>query len=205
MPKIPIDYSKGLIYTIIHVNDTSINYVGSTTSFVDRKRSHKKDCKSSQIKLYVMIRDNGGWDMFKMMPYKELSCQSSTELRIEEERCRLELNATLNTIRCYTTKEQKIEQKIEQNKEHYEKNKVEINEKQKEHYEKNKVEIREQQKDYYEKNKVELKEQQKEHYEKNKVEINEKHTCNCGGKYTTIHKLRHEKTQKHLNFINVPK
>jgi hypothetical protein len=114
MPKLPIDYSKGLIYTIIHVNNTSLNYVGSTTDFTKRKSSHKQDCKSSQIKLYVMIRDNGNWDMFKMMPYKEFPCNSSTELRIEEERCRIELNATLNTFRCHITEEQTKEIKIKE-------------------------------------------------------------------------------------------
>jgi hypothetical protein len=89
MTRLPIDYSKGLIYTIIHVNDTSLIYVGSTTDFSKRKYTHKSKCKSSQIKLYVMIKDNGGWEMFVMKPYKLFPCNSSIELTIEEERCRL--------------------------------------------------------------------------------------------------------------------
>jgi len=134
MPRTPIDYSKSVIYTIIHVNDTSLNYVGSTTSFVDRKKNHKKDCKSSQFKLYVMVRDNGGWDNFIMKPYKVFPCNSSIELHIEEERCRIELNATLNSQRCYTTEEQKKEQNLENSKDYYDLKKEEILEKHKEKY-----------------------------------------------------------------------
>ncbi len=182
MPKNPIDYSKSVIYTIIHINDTSLNYVGSTTDFTKRKYHHKQYCKLSQIKLYVMIRDNGNWDMFVMKPYKIFPCQSSIELHIEEERCRLELNATLNIRRCHITEEQH-----------------------KDYYEKNKVEIREQQKEHYEKNKIEIIEKQKEHYEKNKIEILEKsknkHICECGGKYTYSNKSNHEQTKKHINLI----
>jgi len=205
MPKLPIDYSKGLIYTIIHVNDTSLNYVGSTTSFVDRKTKHKSSCKSSQLKLYMMIRGNGGFQMFKMMPYKEFPCQSSTELRIEEERCRLELNATLNTFRCHTTEEQKIEEKKEYYKDYHIENKDKLTEQKKEYNIKNADKIKEQKKEYYIENADKIKEQKKEYYIENADKIKEKqnikHICDCGGKYTNCHKNHHELTKKHINFM----
>jgi len=45
-----------------------------------------------------MIRENGGWDMFEMKPVKQVSCTSKIEAEIEEEKVRLELKATLNTL-----------------------------------------------------------------------------------------------------------
>jgi hypothetical protein len=60
-------------------------------------------------------------------------------------------------------------------------------------------------KEYYEKNKDEILERHKGYYEKNKDEISEKrkekYTCECGSTLTIHHKVRHEKTQKHINFI----
>lgn len=31
---------------------------------------------------------------------------------------------------------------------------------------------------------------------------NERHECECGGKYITMNKCRHEKTKKHLSFVS---
>jgi len=45
-----------------------------------------------------------------------------------------------------------------------------------------------------------------EYYEANKAEILRKqlvkHICECGKQYTQNHKKRHEKTKKHIDFIN---
>jgi len=45
----------------------------------------------------------------------------------------------------------------------------------------------------------------KTHYEKNKEKIKndmkKKYSCECGGKYTHTHKLRHMETKKHLHFV----
>ena len=49
------------------------------------------------------------------------------------------------------------------------------------------------------------KEYDKEYRKENKEKINEKFNCDCGGKYTKSHKARHEKTQKHKNFLNLKK
>ena len=38
--------------------------------------------------------------------------------------------------------------------------------------------------------------------EDNKERINKKFNCVCGGKYTRSNKAKHEKSRKHLNFIN---
>ena len=60
------DFTQGLIYTIRTRNSI---YVGSTTNFSDRKRSHKSAIYSEtyyDLKLYKTIRDNDGeWYMDK--------------------------------------------------------------------------------------------------------------------------------------------
>lgn len=63
-------------------------------------------------------------------------------------------------------------------------------------------------KKYYIDNIETIKKQDKEYYEKNKEKIllrqNEKFTCVCGSLYSHSHKKRHERSFKHLNFINEP-
>ena len=52
MPRTPIDYSKTLIYKLVHKEDYDNEniYIGSTTDFVKRKNSHKSCCNSEIIK-----------------------------------------------------------------------------------------------------------------------------------------------------------
>jgi len=57
-------------------------------------------------------------------------------------------------------------------------------------------------KEYYEANKEKILEKQKEYYEANKEKISEKYTCECGSTLTIGKKSRHEKTKKHLKFLN---
>ena len=57
-------------------------------------------------------------------------------------------------------------------------------------------------KEYKLKNKEKINEYNKKYYEKNKEKIREKFQCDCGGKYTKSHKADHERTNKHLAFIN---
>lgn len=58
---------------------------------------------------------------------------------------------------------------------------------------------------YKEAHKEKLKEQNKSYYEANKAAIrakqNKKCNCACGGKYTSIHKLRHAKSKKHQDYL----
>jgi len=70
MPKIPVDYSKTIIYRIEHIDDDSLVYVGHTTNWDNRKCKHKDTCnnvksKYYHLKVYQMIRENGGWNSFK--------------------------------------------------------------------------------------------------------------------------------------------
>jgi spore coat polysaccharide biosynthesis predicted glycosyltransferase SpsG len=61
-------------------------------------------------------------------------------------------------------------------------------------------------KEHYEDNKDEILIKQKQYYEENKNHValrqNIKTTCVCGSEYRQCTKSRHERTNKHINFIN---
>ena len=95
------NYEDCVIYTIRSGDGL---YVGSTCNFTKRKHNHKNvilntNSKMDHYKLYQTIIENDSeWDM---QPYKLFPCNNKMEMRIEEERCRVELNANLNTQVCY--------------------------------------------------------------------------------------------------------
>jgi hypothetical protein len=160
MPYKLSNYNNSKIYKIEHLEKPELVYIGSTTQFNRRKASHKRACYNEtgsvyNLKLYDMMRANGGWNEFKMMVIKEYPCINKTELLIEEEKHRKEYQATLNQIKAYRTEEEA--------KQYYEANK----EKYKEYYEANK----EKYKEYYEANKEDKQEYQKHYNKVNKEHI----------------------------------
>ena len=74
MPKISTDYSKTIIYKLVHKEDydNANIYIGSTSNFRQRKSHHKSSCNNEKDKRYHQknyqsIRDNGGWNEWKMI------------------------------------------------------------------------------------------------------------------------------------------
>ena len=85
-------------------------YVGSTKAFRERKRRHRRNLLNSRKeKLYNTIRENGGWDNWRMVIIEDCGEITLTEARIKEEEHRVKLNANLNSMRCFRTEEQKEE------------------------------------------------------------------------------------------------
>jgi predicted GIY-YIG superfamily endonuclease len=103
MPKTPMDYSKCSIYEIEHIENESLVYVGHTTNFSKRKGEHKCRCKNENgkafdLKLYQMIRDNGDFEMFKMIEVEKYPCKDKREaLRREDE----SYEGTESEYECY--------------------------------------------------------------------------------------------------------
>ena len=100
-----IDFTKGIIYKIEAIDNKDLIYIGSTSNFMKRKRDHKSRCNNPKdqahnFKLYRMIRENGGWDLFKCEIIKAYPSQNKKELLLEEERYRINLNSTLNSVKC---------------------------------------------------------------------------------------------------------
>ena len=104
MQKEQIDYSNTLFYKIF-CKDVSVTdlYIGHTTNFVQRKSAHKQSClnpKSAnyKLKLYNVIRENGGWTNWQMDIIAHHHCKDHYEARTKEQEYFISYNATLNSI-----------------------------------------------------------------------------------------------------------
>jgi len=177
MPKIPIDYSNTIIYKIEHIEDETLVYVGHTTNFDKRKCQHKTKCnnikeKNHNLKVYKMIRENGGWDSFKMLEIEKYPCNDRREAEKRENDTMKELKSSMNTRNSFLSEEDKkgyylrnIEMIKEKRKEYRERNK----EKSKEYRERNKEYYKKYNKEYREQNRdkaKEYREQNKEYFKK---------------------------------------
>ena len=104
MPKLPMDYSNTVFYKI-YCRDSSVNdlYIGHTTNFVQRKHAHKQACNnvkntSYKCKLYQVMRENSGWDNWKMDIIAFHECDNLLAAKIQEQKYYEEYKATLNSI-----------------------------------------------------------------------------------------------------------
>ena len=185
MPKIPIDYKKGLIYKIQHIEKLELFYIGSTTNFNKRKQQHKSNCsnindKKYNLLIYKMIRDNGNWESFKMIIIKEYSCNSKTELLIEEDKIQREFKSNMNMMYAVLNRKQYCLD--------------------------NKEYIKEQTKQYQSDNKEYIKEQRKQYRIDNKEKIKDikalKIICECGLEICKENKSRHIKSNKHIQLLS---
>ena len=182
-------------------------YIGSTRDFTSRKSKHKTACNNSNnkeynCKKYVTIRENHGWDNWRMTCIEVMENTTKLDAEIKEEQWRMSLNATLNdkmATRGYITKQEYGKQYREDNKDH-------IKEQRKQHYEENKEYYKEQHKQYREGHKDHLKEHNKQYREEHKEQIraqkNKKCDCECGGKFTNQNKAKHSMTIKHQQYLD---
>ncbi len=218
MPKTAMDYSKCSIYKIEHIENESLVYVGHTTNFNKRKGQHKNNCKNENdkkfnFKLYQMIRDNGGFDRFKMIEVEKYPCKDKREAERREDEIMKELKASMNTYKSFTTDEERKEYHKDYHKDYYEDNRERIKNYKEQYYETNKDSIKvkfkqyrddniDKIKQYRDDNKDKKKEYNKEYRETNKNKINAKITCKCGCVVTTQNIKRHEINKKHINLMN---
>jgi hypothetical protein len=167
MPKIPIDYSNCSIYKIEHIEDESLIYVGHTTNFKQRKAQHKQRCnneksKEFNFKLYTMMRENGGFEMFKMIEIEKYKCNDRREADKRENEVMKELKASMNKNRSFITNEERLEK----GKIYKEENKDKIKETVKEYKEKHKDNIKQYYEEYKEKHKDKIKQYREDNKEK---------------------------------------
>jgi len=165
------------IYKIYRL-DNDLIYVGSTRDMIDRKRRHLTDCyniNSSKYntKIYKTIRENNGFENWNMDIMDVLENATKKEAEIQEEFYRNKLNASLNSRKAS-------------------RGDITISEYHKQYQRDNKKHIVENKKQYYINNREKLRAKQ-----------DEKFDCNCGGKFTYTHKLRHLKTIKHKTYLEL--
>jgi hypothetical protein len=117
MPIYDIDYSNTIFYKI-YCKDENVTdlYVGHTTNFVQRKYAHKRACtreKDSNYKqkVYQAIRNNGGWENWKMVIIGFHECECHYDARKIEQQYFEDLNATLNSIHPLPKPKPKVEGK----------------------------------------------------------------------------------------------
>jgi hypothetical protein len=205
------------IYKIVCDDLPEYIYVGSTKAFRQRKSQHKNCYNNGNTqKLYTTIRENGGWNNWRMVMIEECGEISLTQARIKEEECRMKLEANMNMRKCYSTEEEKKEERKEYRQEYREANKEKVREYDKEYKKTNKEKIREYDKQYREANKEQKKEcnkqyqqankdKMKEYREANKEKISEyqkqKFTCECGRTINLGDKSKHLKRNIHKELM----
>ena len=220
MPKRVIDYSKCVIYKIQHLENEELLYVGHTTDFKHRKYAHKAACNSltnsnHNLKVYQMMRENGGWVNFNMVVLHKYPCHSREEADKEEDKVMRELKANMNSNYAYFNKEKFQKEYFIKTREHQlEKAKIwysENLEHSKQYYIENKEHISMSQKDYRDKNKERINTLSLKHREGliNKVmnkyeEIkHNKFTCGCGSVFIDrpSNHNNHSKSDKHKLYL----
>jgi len=181
MPRLPTDFSKNVNYMLVckDINVTD-KYVGHTTNFTNRKSGHKYDCnnpngKNYNLKVYQFIRANGGFENWSMIQLEVFPCKDIFEATRQERIWCEKLKATLNSHVPSQTYQ--------------------------EYYQNNMKQISEQKKKYYQNNKEHF----SEYYENNKEQRNEKINCICGSTCIKVNIKRHEKTNKHIKFLEQQK
>ena len=179
MPRLPIDYSRTIIYKLVHKDDLDdVNvYVGHTTDFTKRKNAHKICCnlpsnKGYNSKKYQFIRENGGWYEWVMLKIEDYPCKDVYEATNRERYWVKELKPKLNSCEPgRTIKEYYVDNKekiAEREKEYYQNNREKIAEREKEYRENNRDKIIEYRKEYQKNNKEKIAEHKKEYYENNR-------------------------------------
>ena len=193
MPKIPIDYSKTIIYKIV-CNDLNVNqcYVGHTTDMTKRKWGHKSVCnndknKGHNHKIYKIIRENGGWDNWNMLLVEKFPCKDKYDACKREREVYEELDAKMNMLIPYRTQEEIKQYHKQYDQEYYQTNKEYKKQKFKEYNQLNKQKISAYKKKYRQENKQKISERNKE-----KIEC-----LICGSIVRRSDIAQHKRTAKH--------
>jgi hypothetical protein len=110
MPRGIVDYSNTIIYKITCKTPSVTQYfVGHTTNLSQKKRAIKITCNDSSkkdynLKMYQIIRENGGWDNWTVTELAKYNCKNAKEAYIRECEHRLQLEQEMT----YETKTNKI-------------------------------------------------------------------------------------------------
>jgi hypothetical protein len=182
-------YNDYFFYKLVCLtHDVDLSYVGSTANWRNRKYKHNTiwnnpNNKEYNIKKYQIIRENGGFENFKMVQIDFREHLTQREAEAVEEEYRVELRANMNGKKCSAGCETRQEYESKYRQDH-------------------KWEKAEYDTKYRQNHRQELTEYQakyrQDHQEEIKQKQNVKHECEvCGGKYTQSNKACHIKSKKH--------
>ena len=217
-------YARGKIYQLIDYS-TGNFYIGSTCLPLHKRlHIHKRASKSERDK-GIKIYQTFTYDMFNsgqinIILIEEVDVENKQQLlREENKHIMLHFNnpLCLNTYRSYVSVEQKkkeLQAYMNEYKEYFnlkakeykQKNKEKIQLMNKIKYEQNKEAISLQCKKKYENNSEQMKQQHKQYWKEHAKEINDKRkekiTCECGQVLSKWNISKHNKTKKHLAYVN---
>jgi hypothetical protein len=153
-------------------------YIGHTNNFEFRKSQHMSPCinlqnNKSHIKLYQVIRENGGWNEWEMVKLEEFNGKTKLEARMREQELIKEHKANLNILSAFITEDERKEKKKAITEKYRENNKELLKEQTKKYKEDHKDIISEQMKKYREENKEKIRAKTKEYIENNKEKHDE--------------------------------
>ena len=79
MLKKSVNYYRCCIYKIEHIEKENLIYIGQTANLKQRISGHKSSCRYSPTNLCKIIRENGGWKMFRMIEIEKYPCKDRQE------------------------------------------------------------------------------------------------------------------------------
>lgn len=210
-------YENGKIYTIKSKTNPDLIYVGSTIQTLnERMNGHKKQSKEKSRQNYPLYKSiNNNWNEWYIELYEEYNCENKEELRKREGEIIRQIGTLNQRIAGRDDRTYEIDNKQKRDtykKEYREKNYDVLKEKRnlkskencdraKEYYVNNKDNVKKYKKEYREKNRETLKENNKKYYEENKEKLTSKIKCMCGSVFCFNGKARHEKTEKHQEYL----
>lgn len=196
-------YNRTFIYKLI-CNDSNITscYVGHTIGFYKRRNDHKYHCTNPNspkhnYNVYQCIRNNGGWDNWKMIEIELCNCNNHKEAISRERYWIQELHADLNKHVPGQFSELCDGDINKYNKMYRETHKQYFKDYRIAHREYFINYCRE----YRKKNQDKVSNYSSEYYEKNKHKINEKYTCECGSTICKTSKHRHINSKVHQKYL----
>lgn len=155
-------------------------YIGSTCNFSTRKNGHKRVCnningKSYNLKVYQTIRDNGGWDNWRMDYVEQLPNHTLVQSKIREQYYINLFKSKLNSQNAYTDQ---VAYRQEYNATH-----------------------KEYHKEYSVTHKETKGETARNYYYNNQEKIKAITNCPCGVSYQHKSKASHFKSARHMRYL----
>ena len=203
----------GRIYKIFRPCDENTVYIGSTKKPLNERLAYHRYA----YKQYLNGRTISRTTSCEIVKYQDaeihllelVEVNDNTELRMLENdyinEYRKEGFDVVNKYNAFTSEDDKIKHSKEYKKKYSEEHKEQIKQRGKQYREPRKEEINKRVKEYNKSHKEEKRIYDEEYRENNKEKIkekmNKKFQCKCGGKYTRAHKLKHERTQIHINYV----
>ena len=168
-----MDYKNGKIYCIRNTNDYDV-YVGATCSSLSKRMAqHRRNANKHECAHYLIYKkmNNIGIENCYIELIENYPCNNVDELRAKEGE-HIRQIGTLNKIISGRTQKLYVAEHSEKTQEY--------------------------QKKYREDHKEHNKKYKQNYYNNNKDKMLQKKLCHCGKYYTVQHKMRHERTKRHI-------